>query len=60
VVLATAHLDHDPGNSRPSNLHALCQRYHLIHDRPEHRRPSRTTILMRCALGDLFLGVYQR
>jgi 5-methylcytosine-specific restriction endonuclease McrA len=60
VVLATAHLDHNPGNSRPSNLRALCQRCHLSHDRPEHRRRRRTTILMRRALGDLFLGVYQR
>ncbi len=60
VVLATAHLDHDPSNSRPDNLRALCQRCHMIHDRPEHRRRIRITILMRRALGDLFLGVYQR
>jgi hypothetical protein len=60
VVLATAHLDHNPGNSRPGNLRALCQRCHLIHDRPEHRRRIKTTILMRRALGDLFLGAYQR
>jgi hypothetical protein len=60
VVLATAHLDHNPGNSRPGNLRALCQRCHLLHDRPEHRRRIKTTILMRRALGDLFLGVYQR
>jgi len=26
VVLATAHLDHDPGNNRPRNLKALCRR----------------------------------
>ena len=50
VVLATAHLDHDPSNSRPGNLRALCQRCHMIHDRPEHRRRIRTTILMRRAL----------
>jgi hypothetical protein len=55
VVLATAHLDHDPGNSRPGNLRALCQRCHMIHDRPEHRR-RRITWRARSALGDLFLG----
>ena len=60
VVLAAAHLDHDPGNNRPGNVKALCQRCHLLHDRPEHRRRSRTTILMRRALGDLFLGPYRR
>ena len=32
VVLATAHLDHDPTNNRPRNLKALCQRCHMIHD----------------------------
>ena len=45
VVLATAHLDHDPSNSRPRNLRALCWRCH---------------ILQRRALGDLFLGPYWR
>jgi hypothetical protein len=38
VVLACAHLDHDPGNSASSNLKALCQRCHMIHDAAEHRR----------------------
>ncbi len=33
VVLATAHLDHDPTNNRPRNLKALCQRCHMLHDR---------------------------
>jgi hypothetical protein len=37
VVLACAHLDHDPGNSASSNLKALCQRCHMIHDAAEHR-----------------------
>lgn len=37
VVLACAHLDHDPGNSAPGNLKALCQRCHLMHDASEHR-----------------------
>lgn len=37
VVLACAHLDHDPGNSTLANLAALCQRCHLLHDAAEHR-----------------------
>jgi hypothetical protein len=59
VVLATAHLDHDPGNNRPRNLKALCQRCHLLHDRDEHQRQRWITFRMRKALGDLFLGPYR-
>ena len=58
VVLATAHLDHDPTNNRPRNLKALCQRCHMLHDRQEHRRRRFLTLRQRKALGDLFLGVY--
>ena len=60
VILATAHLDHDPTNNRLGNLKALCQRCHLDHDRSEHRRQTRITILQRRALGDLFEGPYRR
>jgi hypothetical protein len=59
VVLATAHLDHDPTNNRPRNLRALCQRCHMIHDRAEHRRQRWLTLRMRKAIGDLFLGLYR-
>ncbi len=59
VVLASAHLDHDPGNNHQRNLAALCQRCHLAHDRPEHRRRRWGTLFRRRALGDLFLGVYR-
>lgn len=59
VVLATAHLDHDPTNNRPKNLKALCQRCHMIHDREEHRRRRWMTLRMRKAIGDLFLGPYR-
>ncbi len=59
VVLAGAHLDHDPGNNHPRNLAALCQRCHLAHDRAEHRRRRWTTLFRRRALGDLFLGIYR-
>ena len=59
VVLATAHLDHDPSNNLPRNLKALCQRCHMLHDREEHQRQRRITLRSRKALGDLFLGVYR-
>ena len=58
VVLAAAHLDHDPTNNRLGNLKALCQRCHLRHDRLEHRRRARITVLKRRALGDLLDGPY--
>ena len=58
VVLACAHLDHDPTNNRGSNLRAFCQRCHMLHDRQEHQRRRATTYRGRRALGDLFLGQY--
>ena len=58
VFLAAAHLDHDPGNNRPRNLKAFCQRCHMLHDREEHRRRRWLTLRMHKALGDLFLGPY--
>lgn len=58
ILLGTAHLDHDPGNSRPRNLEALCQRCHLRHDRQDNHRRRRITLLRRRALGDLFEGPY--
>lgn len=59
VVLATAHLDHNPGNNHQRNLAALCQRCHLAHDRPEHRRQRWITLFRRRASRDLFLGDYR-
>ena len=58
VILAAAHPDHDPRNNRLRNLRSLCQRCHMIHDRPYHRAQRRLTYLLRRALGDLFLGPY--
>ncbi|MFL5336201.1 MAG: hypothetical protein ACJ8H8_24270, partial [Geminicoccaceae bacterium] len=60
VVLAAAHLDHDsaPCGHRHRNVRALCQRCHLLHDRPEHRRRIRLTLRRRRALDDLFSGPY--
>jgi hypothetical protein len=60
VILAAAHLDHDPSNNRMRNLKSLCQRCHMIHDRPHHIAQRRITYLLRRALGDLFLGPYCR
>jgi hypothetical protein len=59
VVLAAAHLDHDPTNNRLRNLKSLCQRCHMIHDRPHHLARRRMTYRLRRALGDLFLGPYK-
>jgi hypothetical protein len=57
-VLAAAHLDHNPRNNRMRNLKSLCQRCHMIHDRPHHLAQRRITYLLRRAIGDLFLGPY--
>lgn len=59
VRLAACHLDHDPTNNHPENLKAWCQRCHLRHDRPEHRRRAAITVLLRRAAGDLFHGPYR-
>lgn len=58
VYLACAHLDHDLSNNDAVNLRALCQRCHILHDRPEHLRQRWFTYRVRKALGDLFLGPY--
>lgn len=58
VVLAAAHLDHDPTHNRLRNLRALCQRCHMKHDRDYHRIQRWITYRHREALGDLFLGPY--
>ena len=58
VILAAAHLNHDPTDNRLRNLHALCQRCHLLHDRPYHLAQRRLTTRRRWAIGDLFLGRY--
>ena len=56
VMLARAHLDHNPSNNRARNLKAYCQRCHMLHDREEHRRRQRIAFRKKNALGDLFLG----
>ena len=54
VVLAAAHRDHDTANNAGANLAAFCQRCHMIHDRPQHRRRRWRTLFLRRAIGDLF------
>jgi hypothetical protein len=58
VILAAAHLNHDPTDNRLRNLHALCQRCHLLHDRVQHQAQRWVTYRRRWAIGDLFLGPY--
>jgi len=58
VVLACAHLNHDPSDSALNQLAALCQRCHMIYDGPEHRRRRWMNAHYRRALGDLFYGPY--
>jgi hypothetical protein len=58
IVLAAAHLDGDPTNNRMKNLRALCQRCHMLHDRPHHLAQRWITYRRRRAAGDLFLGPY--
>ena len=53
-VLASAHLNHDPGDNRPRNLAALCQRCHMIHDAAEHRRRRWVNRFRVRAIRDLF------
>ncbi|TXN43874.1 hypothetical protein [Methylobacterium sp. WL7] len=58
VILAAAHRNHDTADNANGNLAAFCQRCHMIHDRPEHRRRRWATLFRRKALGDLFRGPY--
>lgn len=59
VILAAAHLNHDPTDNRLRNLHAFCQRCHMMHDREHHRAQRHITYRRRLAIGDLFLGTYK-
>ena len=44
IVLTIAHLDHDPRNSDPSNLKALCQRCHNRHDAKDRAKNRRARL----------------
>ncbi|MBB3941672.1 hypothetical protein GGR39_003353 [Novosphingobium fluoreni] len=54
VVLATAHLNDDPGGNRPRNLAALCQRCRVRQDDTKHPRRRWHDAFHRRAVGDLF------
>jgi hypothetical protein len=54
VVLASAHLNHNPGDNRLRNLAALCQRCHMVHDAAEHRRRRWMNGFRPRAIRDLF------
>ena len=56
VYIACAHLNHDPTDNAARNLAALCQRCHMLHDRPHHLAQRWITYRRRWAAGDLFLG----
>jgi hypothetical protein len=58
VVLAAAHMDSNPANNRLANLKGLCQRCHMLHDRPFHLVQRWLTYRRRWAIGDLFFGRY--
>lgn len=60
VILAAAHLDNNPAHNEDSNWAAYCQRCHLLHDAPYHRRQRRITYMRRHAIADLFLGDYEQ
>jgi hypothetical protein len=59
VVVAAAHVNHDPARSGQRNLRAWCQECHLAHDRAWHLLQRWITYRQRYARGDLFLGPYQ-
>jgi hypothetical protein len=59
VILAAAHVNHDPARSGPRNLRAWCQRCHLAHDRAWHLLQRWITYRLRYAGADLFLGPYR-
>ena len=54
IVLTISHYDHNPGNNDPANLRALCQRCHLDHDLPRHRRNRYWNRKRHLAGGNLF------
>jgi hypothetical protein len=59
VVLAAAHVNHDPAQSGQRNLRAWCQRCHFAHDRAWHLLQRWITYRRRSARADLFLGPYR-
>ena len=56
VILASAHVNHDPSDNRPRNLAALCQACHMRHDAGEHCRRRLRNRFRASAIRDLFAG----
>lgn len=54
IVLAAAHLDHDPSNRDPDLLRALCQRCHVLHDAAQHVASAAATRRRQMQTLDLF------
>jgi hypothetical protein len=59
VVLAAAHVDHDPRNNRMRNFASLCRRCHLLHDRAWHLLQRWITYRRRYASADCLIGPYR-
>jgi 5-methylcytosine-specific restriction endonuclease McrA len=43
VIIAVAHLDHNPRNCAINNLKTMCARCHLKYDREQHIKNARIT-----------------
>lgn len=54
IVVAAAHLDHDPASNEPDNLAALCQACHLAHDLRQHVEAARARRRAQMETPDLF------
>ena len=54
IVLTIAHMDHDLGNNYDTNLKALCQRCHLLHDKKQHAETRKKNQAERCGQGVMF------
>jgi cytochrome c553 len=56
IVLTIAHLDHNPENSHPENLRALCQRCHNRQDQKHRAETRRQTQEAKARKADLMVA----
>ena len=54
VILATAHLDHNPANNSESNLAALCQKCHNAYDASKRHSNRKHRVLAEAGQLSLF------
>jgi len=54
VVLTIMHLNHNPKDSRRSNLKAGCQKCHLTYDAKHHAKNARETRIKKLKLQSLW------